>query len=243
LPSCQAISTPEFIWDEFSLPGENMEPTTRKVVQRSPAHSVRLIHLPHLQTDPIEADSSLERDFVHVAALCPFLHSIKHQPFKVVLGDNKYTPDFLLTFNDTSRLVVEVKPAKKLANYTDIFARASKKLSDSGVGFLIVDDDNIRRDGRTERALQIRRYAKSAFSQASKAHAMKIASGSADGLLIESFVSDPAISKALIFHLISTHKLECISTFQFDRGARVSIPKPQLKEASHAVQFTDWFNA
>lgn len=69
-----------------------MEPSKRKVVHRAPAHTVRLIHLPHLQPTPVEADSSLERDFVQIVALFLFTHCIEHQPFS--LAERQYTPDF-----------------------------------------------------------------------------------------------------------------------------------------------------
>ena len=67
-----------------------MQPATRKVVHRSPAHTVRLLNLPHLQDEAIEADSSVERDFVHCAALFTLTRAIKAQPFKLSLKASSY---------------------------------------------------------------------------------------------------------------------------------------------------------
>jgi len=79
-----------------------MKPTTRKVVHRAPWRKARLINLPHLQSEAIEADSTYERDFVYRAALFPYLKAIQSQPFKLTLEGKGYTPDFLLCFQDES---------------------------------------------------------------------------------------------------------------------------------------------
>ena len=79
-----------------------MQPATRKVVHRSPAHTVRLLNLPHLQDEAIEADSSVERDFVHCAALFTLTRAIKAQPFKLSLKASSYTPDAYFGERDRS---------------------------------------------------------------------------------------------------------------------------------------------
>ena len=58
----------------------------RKVVTRSPARTVRLLHLPGLFKAPVECESSLERDFVYRASLCPGVADIRHQPFQLTLA-------------------------------------------------------------------------------------------------------------------------------------------------------------
>ena len=110
-----------------------MEPSSRKVVHRSPAHSVRSLNVPHLQPEPIEADSSVERDFVHCAALFPAVSSISSQPFKLTLPIGKYTPDYLVTFTDGSRAVVEVKPEEFIADFQQKFDQARLKLESTSI--------------------------------------------------------------------------------------------------------------
>ena len=87
---------------------EGAVPATRKVVTRSPGHTVRSINLSHLQPTAIEADSSLERDFIYVALGFPLLKEITHQPFKLKLDAGFYTPDFFVRF----KVSIRVKSAK-----------------------------------------------------------------------------------------------------------------------------------
>src|SRR2546427_6886864 len=146
--------------EDILLSGENMQPATRKVVHRSPAHTVRLLNLPHLQDEAIEADSSVERDFVHCAALFTLTRAIKAQPFKLSLKASSYTPDFAVKFADGSCAVVEVKPEKFVDSYQELFAHARRQLAERGMLFFVVRDTRLRHGGLMERALIIRRYAK-----------------------------------------------------------------------------------
>lgn len=138
-----------------------LSPATRKVVHRSPTHSVWRLSLPYLQSEAVEAESTLERDFVHLAALFYATTSIKHQPFHLTTASGGYTPDFLVCFTDGSRCVVEVKPEALLAGHEEKLAQASEVLAQHGLHFVVALDRHIHESGRHENAILIRRYGKS----------------------------------------------------------------------------------
>ncbi len=123
-----------------ALDQSGVAPATRKVVTRSPGHTVRSINLPHLQPKAIEADSSLERDFVYLTIAFPFLKTIAHQPFELSLEAGSYTPDFLVDFKDGSRIVIEVKPESKMEGFAEKLAQAEVQLRDRGIEFLVAHD-------------------------------------------------------------------------------------------------------
>lgn len=101
-------------------------PSARKVVTRAPARTVRVLNLGGILHGPVECESSLERDFVYRAALCPSVVLIKHQPFRVNWAAGKhYTPDFLVRHRDGQVTVVEVKLAERAAAYRELFDRAA----------------------------------------------------------------------------------------------------------------------
>jgi len=219
-----------------------MEPTKRKVVQRSPAHTVRLLHLPHLQKKPVEAESSLERDFVQIAALFSFTESIEHQPFRLVWDDASYTPDFLIRFKDASQLVVEVKPLVKVDKYRALFDRATEKLKGHKLPFMVATDTQIQTGQRVANALLIRRYAKTSFAESSCDTAIKLVDARSDGMPFLELCSDTQISRELILHLVAKRRLALGPDLAIGSTALV-FPVTQLKEQSHAFQFASWFDA
>lgn len=220
----------------------NMEPTKRKVVTRSPSHTVRLLHLKHLQAQPIEGDSKPERDLVHVAALFSFIKSIHHQPFRLVWDDASYTPDFLLRFLDDTQLVVEVKPASKVKKYKDLFDRAAKKLKGHQLSFMVATDEQAQWEQRVENALFIRRYAKTTFTQPACDRAVKLVEACVDGISFRELVTSPLISRELILHLVAWRVLTVGPDLATGPADRV-FPIIDRKEHSHAFLFAKWFNA
>ncbi len=219
-----------------------MEPTKRKVVRRSPAHTVRLIHLPHLQAKPVEAESSLERDFVQIAALFPFITLIEHQPFRLTWTTESYTPDFLLRFKDTSSLVVEVKPQAKLEAYIELFGNAAAKLRAHGFAFMVALDTQIKQSSRASNALEIRRYAKTRYPQDTCEVAMALVGQHPEGLTFEELTAKHQLSRELMLHLVGRR---CVTVdCDLSIGSQSSIyPIFQSKEGNHAIQFASWFDA
>lgn len=222
-----------FVW-------RNMKPSKRKVVTRSPAHTVRLISLPHLQPEPVgvEADSSLERDFVHLAALFPWLRSIQHQPFLLELESGSYTPDFLLAFQDGSRAVVEVKPKALLNPHLRKLAEAEKRLLDHGLYFFIALDVHIQKDGRSERALRIRRYGKSRMDaeQIQRAHRM-VQDGGA--VKVEQLQAG-GIGVEVLSFLLTRRSIEVKPDLRLEPATVVRVPERPTYGEPDAIHFGKW---
>ena len=224
-----------------------MEPSKRQVISRSTAHTVRLIHLPHVQPEPVEAESNLERYFVHIAALYPFIRRITDQPFRLVLDQNKYTPDYLLEFVDDSKLVVEVKPKDRVAEYEQLFEKVALKLQEHGYEFLVAKDVDVKRDGIEDRALMIRRYCKTEYSIDSCNQAMQIVESHMDGIEIGALCNEHQIKYEVILYLIGNHQLYTDNNLSISSDARVrSIKQFNLEKnhahQSHAVHFRSWFD-
>ncbi len=219
-----------------------METTTRKVVKRSPAHTVRLLHLPQLQEQPVEADSAPERDFVHIAALYPFIARIDHQPFKLVWEDASYTPDFLLTFCDQSRLVVEVKPSDRVGEYHELFERAAQKLEANGYQFYVATDTKIHASGRSANALLIRRYAKTRYPSAACQALLARVNEASKGVTVADLCDAEGHSLSVLRHLITKRLLAPQPDLGTQPQSTISIPHSS-KGQSHALQFSSWFDA
>lgn len=132
----------------------------RKVVTRAPGRTVRRINLPGIFDAPIECESSLERDFVLRAALCPSVAQLRHQPFHLALeSGRRYTPDFLATSFSGTRWVVEVKQATRVSAYRSVFDEASAVLRERGFDFLVLTEEQIRSDRLHEQAaLELTRF-------------------------------------------------------------------------------------
>jgi len=216
--------------------------STRKVVHRSPSHTVRLLHLPHLQKEPVEADSALERDFVHIAALFSWTVSIAHQPFKLSWEDASYTPDFLVCFKDGSQLVVEVKPASHVAKYRTLFDRAAAKLNGRQTPFLVVTDEHLRAESRTANAMLIRRYAKSSFPADDCERVLRCVSESTSGISMAELCSSAGVRREVILYLVAWHRLALSGDLSFGPEARVFKVQNSM-EKSNALLFTSWIDA
>lgn len=221
---------------------EGALPATRKVVTRSPGHTVRSINLSHLQPTAIEADSSLERDFVYVALGFPQLKEITHQPFKLKLAAGFYTPDFLVRFKDESRAVVEVKPKSMVADFAEKLTQAEIMLASVGVKLIVAHDALIRRSGIELRAKQIRRYAKGHYSAEEQALVFDALRQAPDGLSIKNLIS-LGVQKVTILHMISHQRLQASSNLDIDVKSVVQIPVTLTEEGCHAIRFASWLNA
>ena len=96
------------------------------MVTRSPTKTVRILNLSGVLDSPVECESTLERDFVYRAVLCPGLLRLRHQPFALKLSTGRtYTPDFLVKHRDGRLTVIEVKPRRKVSKYRDVFDEAA----------------------------------------------------------------------------------------------------------------------
>lgn len=219
-----------------------MEPTSRKVVHSSPTHTVRLLNLPHLQPDAIEADSAVERDFVHCAALFPAVTSINSQPFKLTLVAGTYTPDYLVVFKDGSRAVVEVKPEEFVENFQEKFDQARLKLAEFGMPFLLARDTVLRRDGLADRALFVRRYAKGGASANDMQRCLEILESAGRALSIKE-LNGAGISRSTILFMVTRRQLLISADLQYGGDATVQLFPPTDLGESHAIRFANWLDA
>ncbi|MDF3822078.1 TnsA endonuclease N-terminal domain-containing protein [Leptospira sp. 96542] len=213
-----------------------MEPAKRKVVQRSPAHTVRLLHLPQLQEEPVEADSALERDFVLIASLFPHIRRIQHQPFRLTWSDRSYTPDFLLTFADGTRVVIEVKPQSKTERYDDLFKLAQQKLAEHGLTFLVATDQVIHAE-RAANAKLIRRYSKLGPQTSALERVLHLVGNG--GVIADICGPDDL---PLLRHLICQHRMATDPSLDTAPTGRV-FPVQHIEGEDHALQFSSWLDS
>lgn len=224
-----------------ALNASGVASSTRKVVTRSPGHTVRAIHLPHLQQAVIEADSSLERDFVYVALGFSQLKTITHQPFQLELRTGRYTPDFLVQFKDGSKVVVEVKPMSKLDGFAEKLAQAEAKLASHSIKLIVAHDKILRRDSRAQRAQQIRRYAKGRCPDSEQELVLGALRCAAAGLPIKALLA-LGVQRATILHMVSHQQLQLNSNLDIGDDAIVYLPIMHDKESNHAFRFASWLN-
>lgn len=217
-----------------------MKPSTRRIVTRSPSRTVRIINLREILDAPVEAESSLEADYVLRSAFGPGKKKIIHQPFKLPVSPKGYTPDFLeVTEEVDERAVVEVKLEKEVAKYTDLFDRAAEYLLPRNYKFYVLTEKHLRRDGIEERVRLLRRYAKAVFHSDERKRALDTLSGYPQGLAIGSLMRKARVSRELIVHLIAWKLLFAGHGLQLAKSAIVILPRGALQDASMTIE--SWF--
>ena len=217
-----------------------MEPSTRRVVTRSPGRTVRILNLRGLLSAPLECESSLERDFAIRAALHPAVVNITAQPFRLRLGEKTYTPDFLVELKPGKRMVVEVKTRRKIPQYQPLFDAASVDLHRHGMHLLVADERAIRAGGAHRRAARILRFLKAAFAFADCERALAVAATYATGLSIGQLMREARVGKPLVLHLIATRRLHTGADLAIHDAAHVRCVTP-IQESTHEHHFAQWF--
>lgn len=148
------------------MPPDSSAPA-RRVVTRSPVKTVRRLNLPGLFGAPIECESSLERDFVLRAALCPSVRTIRHQPFRLQLAPKRtYVPDFLVVTGSGRGVVIEVKLSTHVEKFRERFDQAREELAQRDVDFVVVTELSIHAGRAHERAARVLRYRKASIDEA-----------------------------------------------------------------------------
>lgn len=216
-----------------------LSPSARKVVHRSPSHSVWRLSLPYLQDEAVEAESSLERDFVHLAALYPATASIKHQPFHLTLKTGGYTPDFLVTFTDGSRCVIEVKPHELLGGHEDKLEEAAEVLQAHEHHFVLALDTHLRKGNRHENALVIRRYGKARSDSVAQSQLVTRLTG---GPVAVGQLKTEGYAVADMAHAVCHHKISLGPFLRLDDNQVACLVEEALptEGGSHAIQFEHW---
>jgi hypothetical protein len=202
-----------------------------------------MLYLTHLQEQPIECESTLERDFVLVAALFPGTHLIQHQPFRLELANERhYTPDFLVHFKDGSRAVVEVKPKVHIRKHAARLLDADERMRQSdNLLFFVIDESQITAERKHEHSRLIRRYGKSQCSQESCARVLSaMAPGHSRSLA--QLVAECQVDASVVLHLMALRRITFVGDISSDESAQLTLSVHTQQEIPYAVQFGAWFD-
>lgn len=218
-----------------------MKPSTRRIVTRSPARTVRLINLNGLLPGPVEAESTLEADFIMRAALNPAVKAILHQPFTIPVADGEYTPDFLLSLIAGQPIVVEIKMASRLKSYADRFDAAAKYLHERGHRFYVLTERTIRDDKAHVRAELLRRYLKAVYPAAELQRALEVVQAHPSGIPLGTLTKKTNVRRDAVYHLIATRRLTTGARLNVSEAALVFVMHSEGKDDENC--FDRWFGA
>jgi len=211
----------------------------RKVVTRSPKRTVGRINCRWFQDEPIEHESRLEKRFLLRSILYPSLAHIQHQPFRVSLGGREhYTPDFLLTFTNGDRCVVEVKRAEKVKELISRFDQIAQRLAEEQLRFFVIHNGQIEGQLRAHRAGLLRRYATMPLPASIHQAVQLLVEKHAKGIPIKT-VMDHTGAKSIQLYALVARRVVTVSA-----GLLLSeddLLFPIDKELAHADQFGNWF--
>ena len=210
----------------------------RKVVTRSPKRNVGLVSCPWFQSQAIEHESRLEKHFVLRAMLSPIVKAIAHQPFELSLGGKeRYIPDFMLSFKNGQRVVVEVKRAERIKALKERLDRIAARLAEDGLTFFVVHQGQIEGASRAERAALLRRYAMLQVDRQMLDAAVRLVRSKPSGISIGAvmrrcqFIRTPSLPR----HRTASHRARaealaqprrpCLPTFSGDHRCPSSVWK------------------
>lgn len=216
-----------------------MKAATRKVVTRSPGRTVRMVNLPHLQSEPIQTESDPERNFVHIAALFHRTRSIRHQPFKLELSTGNYTPDFLLTFLDESQYVVEVKAEFFVDQQLRVLAEAESFLKTHKLPYLLATDARIYEDGLADRALRIRRYGKGRVDVFKRARVINQLEEHTKLALAELLAVGADL--VTISYMVARREVEISADLRLEPDSELRLAHQHISGEADAIRFGKWF--
>lgn len=216
-------------------------PAVRKVVTRSPKRSVGLINCPWFQDKPIEHESRLEKHFVLRAMLFPGLKSIQHQPFHMSLAQHgkRYTPDFLLTFDNGERLVFEVKRSERVKAGKDRFNEIASQCSHAGLRFFVVHQGQIEGQRKAERAAVIRRYAMHDVHPLLAQEMVRYVRQRDKGVSIKKLKKQFDASQEAVFALVANRRIALGRDLLVSDEDLLFPVNQEIQNAS--VQFGSWF--
>jgi len=200
----------------------------RPVIRRSPHRNVGVITIPWLQQEPIEWESQLERWCIYSLIALWVVTEILHQPYKIPIPsegkENYYIPDFAITLNDGSRIVIEVKPARFIAKNEARFKFAQAWLRERGIHFVLLTEVQLRHRAWKHIVPMFLRYARWDVAPAlieSVKQRLQDAGGEANfGSLWDG--SDPN-TKIAAYFLIGRREIFCDPRSWDDDATRISL--------------------
>jgi hypothetical protein len=203
---------------------------TRKVVTRAPHREVGIVNASWLLDHDVEHESHLEKRFIMVALSCPVVVDVKHQPFEVWLGPektNRYTPDFLVTFSDGDKVVIEVKPQVFLKKHQSRHEAAKNQLASMGFKFLVVTDKEIDAHGLSSRALLLMRYGRLFIDEMDAVTCRRLLENHFKGSAEIKDLVEKGVSEETVWNLVARHQFRVPAPFNIGQGETVSINQPQ----------------
>jgi hypothetical protein len=213
---------------------------TRKVVTRAPHREVGIVNASWLLNHEVEHESHLEKRFIMVALSCPVVVDIIHQPFSVWLGPNqtlKYTPDFLITFADGNKGVIEVKPEVFLKENQKRLAAAKAHLTALGYSYMVVTDRHIDAHGLSSRALLLMRYGRLFISALDSLKCRQLLEEEFSGSAMVRDLVEAGASEAAVWNLVARHQFKVPKGLNISNQESVSINHSE--EDCHAF-FCTW---
>jgi hypothetical protein len=190
------------------------------LLTRSPSRTIRVFNFPQILSNPVEAESTLEEDFIYRAVLHFRLKELISQPFVLPVSPNGYTPDFYAKAESGKRYVIEVKIARKVRGYAELFDAAAEYLKQRDITFLVVTEKNLRCERIQTRALRVIRYLKAQYAQSRCEAAIAEISACPTGITIGQMIKRGA-TRELIFHLMARRKLTTGPRLMLDDSALV----------------------
>lgn len=217
---------------------------TRKIVTRAPHREVGIVNPGWLLDHPVQHESHLERRFIIAALSCPVVCDIQHQPFTLQLSEvgaaRKYTPDFLITFRDSTSLVVEVKPQAYLKRHEERLHAAEQVLQSQGQRFFVATDTLIDGKNLSARAMLLMRYGRMHCTEVQVQETLKaIRHVGHDSVSVQQLV-EQGLPEGIVWNLVARHLCHVPSDFQLDLTQ--SITTTPYAGDCHDY-FRSWFGA
>lgn len=200
---------------------------TRKVVTRAPHREVGIVNAGWLLDHPVQHESHLERRFIIAALSCPVVCDIQHQPFTLQLSEagtaRKYTPDFLITFRDSTNLVVEVKPQAYLKRHEVRLLAAEQMLQSQGQRFFVATDALIDGKNLSARAMLLMRYGRMHCTEVQVQETLRaIRHVGHDGVSVQQLIKQ-GLPEDMVWNLVARHLCHVPSDFQVDPAQAITL--------------------
>ena len=215
---------------------------SRKIVTRAPHREVGVINAGWLLNHPVEHESHLERRFVIAALACPVVKDIVHQPFTMPLRngekDERYTPDFKVTFIDGESVIVEVKPEVFLKKHEEKLKRAEQQMRADGQRFLVITDSMIDGQALAARALLLMRYGRLRFTNQEALECLRAMREACQGSASVKALVAQGLSEPLIWNLVARHECRVPADFSVEPEQTVNLDP--VEGDSHDY-FKSWF--
>lgn len=213
----------------------------RKVVTRSPHRSVGIMACSWIQERGIEYESQLERRFLQLALVFPYIKEIRHQPFRIEYDSEgktrSYTPDFICSLKDGSRLVFEVKPKKFVQKNLQLFDAAKRILSQEDIVFSVFTDKCLDPQSSATTAVVLR-YARSQISTSMRTDCLQFVAHRGGRTTLGELMDHGLATLPDILHLIG-HRQLCLSSMaSLEPNVQVSLPQKDIQNGS--LLFLSW---